>query len=146
MPKRVRSPNSASTVTAVRTLTTRRLIKDSTTGRKDHVATAWWICPSRPATESVMEGCLELHSLYITADAGLRWRNGVLHRQPQPDRPWLDRMEGGLDADSFAIRDASAVRAVAVTISLSGAAGSARVTRSVGAASLKGGRTCLRRS
>ena len=48
-------------------------------------------------------------------------------------------MEGGLDADSFAIRDASAVRAVAVTISLSGATGSARVTRSVGAASLKGG-------
>ncbi len=55
-------------------------------------------------------------------------------------------MEGGLDAGSSAIRDASAVRAVAVTISLSGAAGSARVTRSVGAASLERGRTCLRRS
>ena len=91
------------------------------------------------AIESVMGGPLERHSLYTTADAGLRWRNGVLHRRPQPGRPWLNRMEGGLDAGSFAIRDASAVRAVAVTSSLSGAAGSARVTGSLGAASLEGG-------
>ena len=91
------------------------------------------------AIESVMGGLLAPHSLYITADAGLRWRNGVLHRRPQPGRPWLNRMEGHLDAGSFAIRDASAVGAVAVTSSSSGVAGSARVTGSLDAASLEGG-------
>ena len=93
----------------------------------------------RAAIETVTGASLEPHSLYITADAGLRWRNGILHRRPQPGRPWLNRMEGGLDAGSFAILDASAVGAVAVTSSLSGAAGSARVTGSLGAATLEGG-------
>ena len=91
------------------------------------------------AIETVLGSPLEPHALYLTADAGLNWRNGVLHRRPQPGRPWLNRMEGGLDVGAFAVRDASAVRAVEVTSSLSGAAGSAHVTGSLGAASLEGG-------
>ncbi|MCE2518381.1 MAG: hypothetical protein J4G15_00925 [Alphaproteobacteria bacterium] len=92
------------------------------------------------AIEAVLGGPLEPRALYLTADAGLRWRNGLLHRRPQPGRPWLNRMEGNLDAGSFAIRDASAVRAGAVRGSRSGAAGSANVTGSASAASLEGGK------
>ena len=94
----------------------------------------------RAAIEAALGSPLEPHALYLTADAGLRWRNGVLHRRPQPGRPWLNRMEGGLDAGSFSIRDASAVRAGAVASSRSVTAGSANVTGSAGAASLDGGR------
>ena len=90
-----------------------------------------------PAIESALGSPLLPRALYVTADAGLRWRNGVLHRRPQPGRPWLNRMEGDLDAGFLSIRDASAVRAGAVTSSLSGGAGSASVTGTLNAASLE---------
>ena len=93
----------------------------------------------RAAIEAVLGEPLEPHALYLTADAGLRWRNGILHRRPQPGRPWLNRMESDIDAGSFAVRDASAVRAGAVTGSHSATAGSASVTGTVDAASLEGG-------
>ena len=91
------------------------------------------------AIEAVLGGSLEPHALYLTADAGLRWRNGILHRRAQPGRPWLNRMDGDIDAGSLSIRNASAVRASVVSSSLAGAAGSANVTGTVDAASLDGG-------
>ena len=92
------------------------------------------------AIEAALGDSLQTHALYLTADNGLRWRNGVLHRRPQPGRPWLSRMEGGLDAGAFSIRDTGTTRAVAVMSALSSAAGSAHIAGSLGAASLEADR------
>ncbi len=90
------------------------------------------------AIETALGTSLAPRALYLTADAGLRWRNGILHRRAQPGRPWLNRMEESLDAGSFAIGDALRIRSRAVTSSGSAEAGSTRVTGSLGAASLDG--------
>lgn len=94
----------------------------------------------RAAIETVLGAPLEAGALYLTADAGLVWRNGILHRRPQPGRPWLNRMEGDIDAGSFSITGVAAMRAGAAASSRSSTAGSARVTGSVEGASLDGGR------
>ena len=47
-------------------------------------------------------------ALYVTADAGLHYRDQVLYRRAQPGRPGLNRMETALDAGGNDVRGAAA--------------------------------------
>ena len=70
-----------------------------------------------PAIERALGRRIAADSLYVTADAGIRYRDDVLYRRPQPGRPWLNRMETGLDAGGRNLADADAVTARAATVS-----------------------------
>lgn len=93
-----------------------------------------------PAIEAALGRPLAADSLYVTADAGLRYVDAVLYRRPQPGRPDLNRMETALDAggnDVTGIADADGF-----TASVSGdaeAAGSGSVAGDAGAAGLEAG-------
>ena len=51
-----------------------------------------------PAIEGLLGRALAADALYVTADAGLRYDDRILHRRAQPGRPGLNRMETVLDA------------------------------------------------
>ncbi len=93
----------------------------------------------RPAIEAVLGRPLAAGALMATADHALAWRNEILHRRPQPGRPWLNRMDSPLDAGSFDIGGAVRLDAAGFTGRGAGVAGSASVSGSAGAATLAGG-------
>ncbi len=74
----------------------------------------------RPAIETIIGRPLLRGAAYVTADAGVRLDDRVLHRRPQPGRPWLNRMETGLNAGGRTVAD--------------GGTAAARSARSAGAA------------
>ncbi len=68
-------------------------------------------------------------ALYVTADFGLRYREGQLHRRAQPGRPWLNRMETALDLGGApagrAVTGAGAIAAASAAVSGAASAGAA---------------------
>ena len=80
-------------------------------------------------------------ALYVTADLGLRYREGQLHRRAQPGRPWLNRMEAALDLGGDpAAAPPVAGRAVTGAGSLAAASATVSGTASAGGAvSVAGG-------
>ena len=56
-------------------------------------------------------------ALYVTADAGLRYRDQVLYRRPQPGRPGLNRMETALDAGGHDVTGAAAAEGFTASVS-----------------------------
>ncbi len=55
-----------------------------------------------PAIAAAMGRQPAAGALYVTADLGLRYREGRLHRRRQPGRPHLNRMETALDLNGDA--------------------------------------------
>ena len=92
----------------------------------------------RGAIEAVLSRPLGGNALYVTADRGLEWRSDLLHRRPQPGRPWLNRMEGDLDAGASDILDASRIDAESLSGKSTGRAGWVNVAGSATAAGLEG--------
>ena len=89
-----------------------------------------------PAIERALARRIAADALYVTADAGIRYREDVLYRRPQPGRPWLNRMETGLDAGGRNLADAGAVTARAATVSGDAEAGTGTVDADADAARL----------
>ena len=89
-----------------------------------------------PAIERALGRRIAADALYVTADAGIRYREDTLYRRPQPGRPWLNRMETGLDAGGRNLADAGAVTARAATVSGGAEAGGATVDADADAARL----------
>ena len=89
-----------------------------------------------PAIERALGRSIAADALYVTADAGIRYRDDTLYRRPQPGRPWLNRMETGLDAGGRNLAGAGAVTARAAAVSGDAAAGGATVDADVDAARL----------
>ena len=89
-----------------------------------------------PAIERALGRPVAADALYVTADAGIRYRDDTLYRRPQPGRPWLNRMETGLDAGGRDLADAGAVTALSATVSGDAAAGGTTVDADVDAARL----------
>ncbi len=89
-----------------------------------------------PAIERALARRIAADALYVTADAGIRYREDVLYRRPQPGRPWLNRMETGLDAGGRNLADAGAVTARAATVSGDAEANGGTVDADVDAARL----------
>ena len=90
-----------------------------------------------PAIEDALGRPLAAGALYVTADAGLRYRDQTLYRRPQPGRPGLNRMETALDAGGHDVTGAAA--AEGFTASVSGdaeAGGRGSVTGNAAAARL----------
>ena len=90
-----------------------------------------------PAIEGALGRPLAAGALYVTADTGLRYRDQVLYRRPQPGRPGLNRMETALDAGGHDVTGAAA--AEGFTASVSGdaeAGGTGSVTGNAAAARL----------
>ena len=92
----------------------------------------------RAAIEAVLSRPLGGNVLYVTADQGLEWRNDLLHRRPQPGRPWLNRMDGDLDGGASDILDASRIDAETLSGRSTGRAGRVKVAGSAAAAGLEG--------
>ena len=92
----------------------------------------------RGTIEAVLSRPLGGNALYVTADQGLEWRSDLLHRRPQPGRPWLNRMEGDLDAGASDILDASRIDAESLSGKSTGRAGWVNVAGSATAAGLEG--------
>ena len=93
-----------------------------------------------PAIEDALGRPLAADSFYVTADAGLRYVDGVLYRRPQPGRPGLNRMETALDAggnDVTAIADADGFTASVLGDATAG--GSGTVAGDTAAAGLEAG-------
>ena len=61
-----------------------------------------------PAIEGALGRPLAADALYVTADGGLRYRDQIFYRRPQPGRPGLNRMETVLDAAGHDVRGAAA--------------------------------------
>ena len=57
-----------------------------------------------PAIEAVLGRALPVAALYVTADRGVRYRERVLHRRPQPGRPDLNRMAAELAMETDGVR------------------------------------------
>ena len=64
-------------------------------------------------------------ALYVTADAGLRYRDQTLYRRPQPGRPGLNRMETALDAGGHDVTGAAAAEGFRASVSGDAEAGGA---------------------
>ncbi len=97
----------------------------------------------RPTIDTILGRPLLRDAAYVTADAGVRLDDRVLHRRPQPGRPWLNRMETGLDAGGRAVtaggtataRSARSAGATAASAEVSGSV----VARDLSAAELAAG-------
>ena len=89
-----------------------------------------------PAVERALGRPVAADALYVTADAGVRYREDTLYRRPQPGRPWLNRMETGLDAGGRDLADAGAVTALSATVSGDAEAGAGTVDADVDTARL----------
>ena len=61
-----------------------------------------------PVIEDALGRPLAADALYVTADGGLRYRDQILYRRPQPGRPGLNRMETALDAGGRDVRGVAA--------------------------------------
>lgn len=61
-----------------------------------------------PAIEGALGRALAADALYVTADAGLRYRDQTLYRRAQPGRLGLNRMETALDAGGNDVTEAAA--------------------------------------
>ncbi len=93
-----------------------------------------------PAIEAALARPLAADGLYVTADAGLHYKDAVLYRRPQPGRPGLNRMETALDAGGHnvtAIADADGFTASVTRDAEVGGSGS--VTGDAAAAGLEAG-------
>ena len=93
-----------------------------------------------PAIEAALGRPLAADGLYVTADAGLHYKDAVLYRRPQPGRPGLNRMETALDAgghDVTGIADAEGFTASASGDA--GAKGTGRISGDAVAAGLEAG-------
>ena len=89
-----------------------------------------------PAIERALGRRIAADALYVTADAGIRYREDTLYRRPQPGRPWLNRMETGLDAGGRNLADAGAVTARSANVSGDAESDGATVDADVDAARL----------
>ena len=91
-----------------------------------------------PAIEDALGRPLAADALYVTADAGLRYRDQTLYRRAQPGRPGLNRMETALDAGGNDVTGAAATTGFAASISGDAeAGGSGRVTGDAAASRLE---------
>ena len=70
-----------------------------------------------PAIEGALGRPLAAGALYVTADAGLRYRDQVLYRRPQPGRPGLNRMETALDAGGHDVTGVAAAEGFTASVS-----------------------------
>ena len=70
-----------------------------------------------PAIEGALGRPLAADALYVTADAGLRYRDQTLYRRPQPGRPGLNRMETVLDAGGNDVMGVAAAEGFAASVS-----------------------------
>ena len=70
-----------------------------------------------PAIEGALGRPLAADALYVTADTGLRYRDQVLYRRPQPGRPGLNRMETALDAGGNDVTGAAAAKGFTASVS-----------------------------
>ena len=93
----------------------------------------------RAAIEAALGAPLDAGALYVTADGGLAWRNDLLHRRPQPGRPWLNRMASDLAAGASGILDASRIAARSLAGRTGASAGAVTVAGDASAAGLRGG-------
>ena len=92
------------------------------------------------AIEGALGAALPAGALYVTADAGLRYRDQVLYRRPQPGRPGLNRMETALDAGGNDVTDVADADGFTASISDDAEAGGAGVvTGDADAAGLEAG-------
>lgn len=104
-------------------LTQIEAVSDSGTEMHDHVA----------AIETALGRPPAVDALFVTADRGVRYRDGVLYRRAQPGNARLNRMETGLNAggcgalntDPCDLLDAAAVGAEELEVSGDGAVGGA---------------------
>ena len=78
-----------------------------------------------PAIEGALGRSLAADALYVTADAGLRYRDQVLYRRPQPGRAGLNRMETALDASGHDVTGVAAAEGFTVSVSGDAEAGGA---------------------
>ena len=78
-----------------------------------------------PAIEGALGRPLAAGALYVTADAGLRYRDQTLYRRPQPGRPGLNRMETTLDAGGHDVTGAAAAEGFTASVSGDAEAGGA---------------------
>ena len=76
-----------------------------------------------PGIERALGRALAAPSLYVTADAGLRYRDQVLYRRAQPGRPDLNRMETVLDAGGNDVTGVAAAEGFTASLSEDGSAG-----------------------
>ena len=91
-----------------------------------------------PGIESALGRLLAAPALYVTADAGLRYRDQVLYRRAQPGRPYLNRMETVLDAGGNDVTGVAAAEGFTASLSKDGTAGGGgTVTGDARAASLE---------
>ena len=91
-----------------------------------------------PAIEGALGRTLTADALYVTADAGLRYRDQTLYRRAQPGRPGLNRMETALDAGGNDVTGASAAEGFTAEASEDvETAGGATVTGDASAARLE---------
>ena len=70
-----------------------------------------------PAIEGALGRPLAAGALYVTADAGLRYRDQVLYRRAQPGRRGLNRMETALDAGGHDVTGAAAAQGFTASVS-----------------------------
>ena len=93
-----------------------------------------------PAIEAALGRPLAADALYVTADAGLRYRDQTLYRRAQPGRPDLNRMETALDAGGNDVTEAAAASGVDASVSGNAEAGGmGSVTGDAGATGLEAG-------
>ena len=76
-----------------------------------------------PGIESALGRPLAAPALYVTADAGLRYRDQVLYRRAQPGRPDLNRMETVLDVGGNDVTGVAAAEGFTASLSEDGSAG-----------------------
>ena len=76
-----------------------------------------------PGIESALGRPLAAPALYVTADAGLRYRDQVLYRRAQPGRLDLNRMETILDAGGNDVTGVAAAEGFTASLSKDGTAG-----------------------
>ena len=67
----------------------------------------------------------ESDALFVTADRGVRYREGVVYRRAQPGQRRLNRMETALDAGGEDVLGAGAVAAESVSVTSDGTVGGA---------------------
>ncbi len=76
-----------------------------------------------PGIERGLGRPLAAPALYVTADAGLRYRDQALYRRAQPGRPGLNRMETVLDAGGNDVTGVAAAEGFTASLSEDGTAG-----------------------
>ena len=80
----------------------------------------------RSAIETATGALLPPSALFVTADT-IPVHAGLLHRRPQPGRPWLTRMEAPIEADGHDITNASLVASLTATATSDSTAAKATV-------------------